>query len=179
MAAAREIVAKQGLEALTFAALERRLAFTRGVITYHFRDKEEIVQALLDSALEEIDRAVLAEVQAARSLEEKIGAVLRGQVRGWLGHEEAGRILLSFWSRLNSDPRVARANAQLYSRYRARSAELVARASQDPKATAVLLVGTVIGIVCQAMFDPPAIDVEAAIEEAVQMFCARLGCSAC
>ena len=33
------LVAEQGLDALTFGALEDRLAFTRGVITYHFAEQ--------------------------------------------------------------------------------------------------------------------------------------------
>src|SRR5205814_9753674 len=44
VAAAREIVAGDGLESLTIGALEKRLGFSRGVITYHFRDKDEIVE---------------------------------------------------------------------------------------------------------------------------------------
>jgi AcrR family transcriptional regulator len=36
---------RRGLEALTISALEGRLAFSRGVITYHFADKIRIVLA--------------------------------------------------------------------------------------------------------------------------------------
>lgn len=180
VAAARRIVAEDGLEGLTIATLEARLAFTRGVITYHFRDKDEIVMAVLASALQEIDAATAAEVGASRSIEEKVGAVVRTKVFGFLDHREAGRILLSFWGRIGSTPSIRAANARLYVGYREQARRLLAategehRGGPDHDAFAALLVGVVIGIVTQAYFDPGAIDAEAAVEEAARTLAGRL-----
>jgi AcrR family transcriptional regulator len=171
VAEARRIVADKGLEALTIGALEARLSFTRGVITYHFKGKDDIVEAVLDSAVDEIDRAMFAEMHAGRTLEDRIRAVLRGQIHGWIERAEAARVVLSFWGRLQSDPRMSRVNARVFARYRAYSAELLGEAA-DPQAGAALLVGTVIGIACQHHFDPGSIDVDAAIETAVPLFLA-------
>src|ERR1700722_2409301 len=63
LTAARRLVAEHGLEALTIGALEDRLAFTRGVITYHFANKDEIVRAVFASAIDEIDASVRREVE--------------------------------------------------------------------------------------------------------------------
>jgi AcrR family transcriptional regulator len=182
VAAARTLVAQGGIEALSFSALESRLEFTRGVITYHFADRDEIVAAVLQSAVIEIDGATGAEVEASASLEEKIRAVLRTKVHGFLGHPEAAEILLAFWAQLSRRGPVGRLTAQLFGGYRAQSARLVKvarketrRCKADPDAMAALLVGTVIGLVIQSRFEPDAIRVEAAIEEAVQAFGARLG----
>jgi len=104
VAAARRIVAEQGLDALTFGALEERLAFTRGVVTYHFASKDDLVRAVFASAIAEIDAAVIAQVEASASIEDKLRAILRANVRGFIERAEAGRVLLSFWGRLSSDP---------------------------------------------------------------------------
>ncbi len=181
VAAARRIVAEQGLESLTFGALEERLSFTRGVITYHFASKDEIVRAVFTSAIEEIDAAVKSEVLASASVEDKIRSVLRANVRGFVDRAEAGRVLLSFWGRLSSDAEARRLNAELYARYRARSARLLrdaigtgAIARVDPKAMAALLVGIVLGIAMQHYFDPGSIDVDAAVAEAEETVLARV-----
>lgn len=181
VAAARALVASGGLEALTIGALERRLRFTRGVITYHFRDKDEIVDAVLASAIEEIDAATAAKVRASLGARAKVEAVLRSKIRGFLDHPEAGHILLSFWGRIIHDRRVRDANAALYRRYRAEAAHLVEagrRAGEFGRvpvdAAAALLVGAVIGVVAQAIFDPGAIGVEACIREAARTALARL-----
>lgn len=168
VAAARAIVAEDGLEALTIAALEDRLDFTRGVITYHFRNKDEIVEAVLESAVTEIDAAMHRELATAGTVKERVRAVLHGQVSGWIEHPEAGKILLSFWGRLGSDPRAAAVNAALYRRYREESGAM----ANEP--IAVLLVGIVLGIATQHYFEPGAFDVEAAVDEAAVMVAARL-----
>jgi len=179
--AARRIVSEDGLEALTFAALEEKLAFTRGVITYHFENKDEIVDAVLRSAIDEIDAATHAEASASLEPEEKVRAVLRANVRGFVENVDAARILFSFWSRLAQDARARKVNAALYARYREQSAKLL-RAGQKQgvfgefsvDAMAALLVGAVIGIVVQEHIAPGAIAVEKTVEEAAQSVLARV-----
>ncbi len=175
--AAREIVAGEGLEALTIAALEKRLGYSRGVISYHFRDKDEIVEAVLESALGEIDHATQAAVDKGETAIEKIEAVIRANVRGFLEHREAGLILLSFWGRLGSDPKARKANAQLYNVYRERTMSVLMSGSfewLDPLNAAAVIVGLVIGIAAQVYFEPGSIDPEGAVNEGVRCVVARL-----
>jgi AcrR family transcriptional regulator len=181
--AARRIVAEEGLEALTFASLEKRLTFTRGVVTYHFKDKGEIVDAVLASAIEDIDASVTAAISSADDIGGKVAAMLASNVRGFTQQKEAGRILFSFWSRLSADESARKLNAALHARYRDQSAKLlkkaqaakVIRADVDPKGLATLLVGIVIGLTTQHYFDESAIDLEAALAEATTAMLARLG----
>ncbi len=173
VAEARRIVAEEGVSALTISTLEARLPFSRGVITHHFRDKAEIVEAVLASAVADIDAATAADLQRSADLEGRVRAVLRTKVQGFLAQPEATRILVSFWGQLG-DSRATGANAALFRRYRAESKRLFsqavasgeARGDLDPAVAAALLVGGVLGIVGQAMFEPGAFDVSAAIEAA-------------
>lgn len=165
--AARAIVAELGLEALTFAALEERLAFTRGTITWHFRNKDDILRAVLEDAIDEVDRSALSTILAEATLVDRARAVVREMVRGWLG-SDAGQVLVSFWGRQGTDADAAELNAALYRKYRAYSAQLVKigqergefRADADPEAMGVLMVALVHGIALQVMFEPGEVDVE-------------------
>ena len=103
--AARAIAAGEGLESLTFAALEEKLGFSRGVITYHFSDKEDLIEALLLSAIDEIDAGTDVLLSRSSTLEEKVRAALASKARGFLEKEEAARVLISFWSRAGRDAR--------------------------------------------------------------------------
>lgn len=179
--AARRIVSEEGLEALTIGTLESRLSFSRGVITYHFANKDEIVVAVLDSAIEEIDAATRAELREQASTEEKVCAVLKATIEGFVSHTEATRILISFWGRIPSSPEIQKINARLYASYRKEAARLVRAGRKTgelgdvpPDAIAALLVGIVIGVATQAYFDREAIDVEKVIEEAQRTVLARL-----
>jgi AcrR family transcriptional regulator len=174
VAVARKIVADEGLEALTIGSLEARLAFSRGVITYHFQNKDDIVHAVLESAIEEINANIDAQLGTNLSAEDKLRTMLKLYVRGFLEHVEATRILLSFWGRIGSDKRARKANANLYAAYRKGMAALVeaGRASGEfaadthVDAVAAALVGTVVGIAMQSYFEKGSIDADAAIEEA-------------
>lgn len=166
---------------MTFGALEKQLGFTRGVITYHFESKDEIVEALLDDAISEIDRVTSSQVKAEHGAREKIAAALRGMVHGFLQLEEAGRVLLSFWSRLKDDPRAAAKNAKLYAGWRAMGVELLKHGQEtgelgpcDVDAMAAVLVGIVIGTVTQTWFEEGAVDAEAAVAIAIEAVLARL-----
>src|SRR5207248_9661846 len=143
------------------------------------QDKDEIVDAVLASALREIDAATHAEVAQGNTAVEKISAVLRANLHGFLGHREAGLILLSFWGRLGSDPKARKANARLYTVYRERTRSvLAAYAEVNQPALAAVIVGLVLGIASQVYFDPGSIDPEAALDEAVRCLIARLQRSA-
>ncbi len=179
VAAAREIVAQEGLEALTIGALERRLSFSRGVITYHFRNKDEIVEAVLQSAIDEINARLRALGGAELSPEAEVVAVLRTVLSGFLDHPEAGRILLSFWGRIPSSERIRSLNAELYRNYRRWSTVLLEKhrgvfADCDVEGLAGLLVGIVIGIATQTYFDPAAFEPERVLAEACACVLARL-----
>ena len=165
---ARALVAAEGLAALTIGALEKRLPFTRGVITHHFADKEDIVDAVLDSAVADIDAATVEDLSGCATAEERVAAVLRTKVRGFLDNPEASRILVSFWGRIPADPRATAHHAELFGRYRRQAARL-AGPGVDGDAFGALLVGLVVGIVTQSLFEPGAVDVEVAVATAARL----------
>jgi len=174
IAAARKLVADAGLSALTIARLEGQLGFTRGVITYHFTNKAEIVQAVLDSAIGEIDAATRGVLSSNMDPNEELRQAVLNTVRGFVEHREAGGILVSFWSKIPSDDAAANANAQLYARYRHRAEVMVKRGQEQglfrtdasPSALGGLVVALVTGITAQTYFDPE-FDWESAVDEAV------------
>jgi AcrR family transcriptional regulator len=182
VAIARKIVAEEGLEALTIGSLEARLAFSRGVITYHFQNKDDIVHAVLESAIEEINSGTAAQLTPGMSADDRVRTTLRTYVRGFIDRVEATRILLSFWGRISSDKRARKANAVLYASYRKAAAQMLeaGRASGEfapdinVDGFAAVLVGVVVGIAMQSYFEKGAIDADAATEEAIRAVLLRL-----
>ena len=181
VAVARKLIAGSGLEALTISALERRLEFSRGVITYHFDNKDDIIEAVLVSALDEIDDATVAQMKASLTLADKVQAMIGQTVRGFLEHGEAAAILISFWGRIPSDEGATQLNARLYRGYRRNAARLIEEAlsgrprpDRDVQAMAALFVSVVIGIVTQSYFEPDVIDVPSCIDAACRTLMTQL-----
>ena len=165
------LVAEGGLSALTYANLESRLSFTRGVITHHFKNKRDIVQSVLRSTLAEIDAATITAVTAADDPEARIRLTLQTMVGGFLSREASTRVLLSYMSAVPHNAELTAFTAGLYARWRRWCAMVlrdgVARGvfvEHDCEAMAAVIVGQVIGAVVQQMLAPDAVDVEAVIE---------------
>ncbi|MBT3218437.1 MAG: TetR/AcrR family transcriptional regulator [Proteobacteria bacterium] len=179
--AARRLVAEEGLPGLTIGALEKRLSFTRGVITHHFANKNEIVLAVLDSAISEIDSATMGAVESSQSFEEMLLVAVRSVVQGFLHHMEASRILICFWGQVKADSELGQLNAALYERYRRQVVQLVTAGQAagefnkevNPQTMGIVLVGLILGVVTQTHFDPQ-IDVDAVVAEAGRTLLARL-----
>ena len=177
VAAARSIVAAQGLPALTFSSLETECTFTRGVISYHFKNKAEIVRAVFDDVVREIDASTYARVSPDSDLQTAVQAVMSGMIRGFASNHEATAVLISYWSRT---PRIQGADVELFARYRRHAALLVRRAAgrnvEDVvvDALAGIMVALVIGAVLQLDISPHFVTVDALVEEAVATMYARL-----
>ncbi len=179
IAAARRIVADDGLESLTIAAIENAVDFSRGVITYHFRDKDEIVEAVLRSAVDEIDANLVALGGQDLDPEAQVETALRTVLQGFLDRPEAARILLSFSGRIHADPRMAAMSAELYGGYRRWSGSLIEAhgdrfAPVDADGLAGVMVGIVIGLATQTWMDPEGFDPAPALDEACAAVLARL-----
>ena len=174
VAVARQLIVEGGLEGLTIGRLEKRLPYTRGVITHHFANRDDIVDAVLASAIAEIDRATAEEALRGMSRGEQIRAVLRAKVHGFLDHPEATQILMAFATRPAGDARAAEVEAQVFGRYRTEASGLF-RHHPDVDAFAALLAGTVIGIVVQVRLGASGLDPEACIDVAGQALVHRAG----
>jgi len=83
--AANRIIASKGLMACTIEELEKEADVSRGVITYHFRDKDEIVTEALASMLRRFDDEGLPQIREIQDPEEKlrkmveVGSTLAGR----------------------------------------------------------------------------------------------------
>jgi AcrR family transcriptional regulator len=172
VAVARQLIVEGGLEGLTIGRLEKRLPFTRGVITHHFANRDDIVDAVLASAVAEIDRATAEQALRGMTRGEQIRAVLQTKVHGFLEHPEATQILLAFATRPPGDARAAEVEAKVFARYRSEASALF-RHHPDGDAFAALLVGTVIGVVVQVRLGAQGLDPDACIDVAAQALARR------
>ena len=59
VSAVRTIIARDGLEAVTIANIATALGTSRGVVVYHFNNKEEILHEVLASAMKDADASAL------------------------------------------------------------------------------------------------------------------------
>ncbi len=178
---ARDLVAERGFEALTYSALEARLSFSRGVITHHFRNKHDIVTALLRASVREVDSATVQAVTETADHAERIRRTIRSNVRGFLDREAALRVLITFLGQSQRDPKMSQFTSSLLARWRRWTAKVLeggvaggAFRSHDTEAMAGVIVGQILGLVMQEISAPGAFDLDLALTMAEESALASL-----
>ena len=152
IAAAMSTFAEQGLEAPSLDAICARAGFTRGAFYVHFRDRDELIAAVMERVLHRLLDALIATGDAALDLERTVRAFAAALVSGLF----PGLTVVIGWQFMQACAR----SPELRQRYVVLLGEAVervghaakkaqdagtVRAGVDPKQIGLVLVGLVIG----------------------------------
>ncbi|HTK42464.1 MAG TPA: TetR family transcriptional regulator [Gemmatimonadales bacterium] len=168
--AAYEVALRQGLDGLTVRAVAARAKLSHGLVHFHFKDRAQLVSALLDRVLATTTAlqvpAVIAHIPRA---EDRLRALLRQEMDRLAKEPRPIRLFFEYWALgTRHAPTRARISAEL-DRYRAAfrtiTAEMVqtepARsAGVTPEGLAAVAVSLVNGCAVQAMIDPAHFEIE-------------------
>jgi TetR/AcrR family transcriptional regulator, transcriptional repressor for nem operon len=152
LAAAMSTFAEQGLEAPSLDAICARAGYTRGAFYVHFRDRDELIAAVMERVLHRLLDALIATGDAALDLERTVRAFAAAHAAGLF----PGHTMVTAWQFLQACAR----SPELRQRYVALLGEAVERVGNaarqaqhagtvrpgvDPKQIGLVLVGLVIG----------------------------------
>jgi len=177
LAAARAAIAEHGIEGASVDAIAERAGRTSGSLYGQFGSKDALIVALLDESKDVVARSMLADIEAATTVDERLAALWRNfsrppaEARDWLHFEHEVWV----WA---TRPGNDRARARLGERYRVEFATLAA--ALDAWATdglidlpapadgvATVVVSMLIGLEMSCRLDPDAVD-EAAVVAALR-----------
>ncbi|MEV7237982.1 TetR/AcrR family transcriptional regulator [Streptomyces sp. NPDC051020] len=162
------VLAAHGFGGLTMRAVATELGATTGLLTHYFPTKRDLVAHALD----------LLELRTASRPRRAAGEGLSG-VRAALLNilpltdeaTDSNRIWVSSWDTALADPELSGDYARKYARSRDKLRDLVAAAQQlgelpagDPARIAAGAQSFVLGLVVQALFDPPAFPPDRQVE---------------
>jgi AcrR family transcriptional regulator len=172
LAAAADLFAEQGIDAVSVDAVAHRAGRTSGAVYAHFGSKQGLLLALLESWKNSVLTLLLAEVAVSSSPDDELAAVWEN-VAGGVDEESARWSLLEheLWLRAARDPEVAavlRARDAEARRFTARelsgwTTRVGARPSADPEELAVLVKALLTGLAIQRRLDPDVVDEELAL----------------
>ncbi|MCP9965663.1 TetR/AcrR family transcriptional regulator [Actinomadura madurae] len=92
--AARALVAEEGIEALSLAALARRVGLSRPSLYEYFRSKDDLVAAVLEQELPRWAEHVERALAGAQSLDGKVEAYIRAQLEVMTDGRHAAAVAL-------------------------------------------------------------------------------------
>jgi AcrR family transcriptional regulator len=166
LAAAADLFAEQGIDAVSVDAVAHRAGRTSGAVYAHFGSKQGLLLALLESWKDSVLALLLAEVAVSASPDEELVAVWENVAGG--DGDSARWSLLEQELRLRAarDPDVAavlRRRDSEARRFSARqlsgwAARVGAHPTADPDELAVLVKALLIGLATQRRLDPDSVD---------------------
>jgi AcrR family transcriptional regulator len=91
---AAEVIAETGYARATMAEIARRAGVAKSVISYHFADKNELMQELIRTAVATFTEFIEPRLAAQTSAQGKIGAYLTGSADYVTAHQDLHRAVL-------------------------------------------------------------------------------------
>jgi AcrR family transcriptional regulator len=172
LAAAAELFAEQGIDAVSVDAVAHRAGRTSGAVYAHFGSKQGLLLALLESWKNSVLTVLLAEVAVSASPDDELAAVWENVAPG--ADEGSARWSLlehELWLRAARDPEVAAVlrardvEARRFSggQLAGWTARVDARPAADPEQLAVLVKALLNGLVIQQRIDPDSVDDQLAL----------------
>jgi len=169
-----QTIATEGFSQASLAEIARKAGISKGVISYHFDGKEELVEEILRSLLRKPADFVKERVSRAETAVER----LRAYVEANFDFMKANRVgyvaLVDLWGQRDSGRNSLNADAYEPSRhYLAHILEEGQRRGEmrafPLMPTASLIQGAIDGVMLQWVFDEKAIDLDIVRDEVVRM----------
>jgi AcrR family transcriptional regulator len=174
-----QTIATQGFSQASLAEIAKEAGISKGVISYHFDGKEELVEEILRSLLRKPAEFVKERVSRAGSALEKLRAYIEANFE-FMKRNRVGYVaLVDLWGQRGFGRDSLNADAYEPSRhYLAHILEEGQRAGAMRELavtpTASLIQGAIDGVMLQWVLDEKAIDLDVAREEVVNMVLAHV-----
>lgn len=178
-----QTIATQGFSQASLAEIARKAGISKGVISYHFSGKEDLVDEILESLLKQPAEFIKERVGTAESGLEKLEAYIEANFEFMATHRDNYVALVDLWGRRGgNDPNHFNAEAYEPSRHYLGHILEEGRESGEFRAlpvrtTASLIQASIDGVMLQWVFDEKAVDLRASREEIVEMICQHVKAS--
>ena len=169
LAAATALIARHGSRALTLAEVGEAAGYSRGIVSHHFGNRENLLRTVMR------DAQAFALPDVSDSAADWLAKTVRNYLKNVTGRRPSAGAFLQMWGEaIAADPVLM----PLYAEHDASFRRLLAgkvregirdgsvRADADPDAMAVFLLGVLRGTALQLIATPPPARVKAIIDEA-------------
>ena len=178
------VMAARGWNETSIDEITKEAGISRGLVSYHFKDKNELLSGVLERAREIFTETVREAIASASEPAEQMAFATRAAILQARDNPLPFEVFLHFSASARADAVLAEQVRDLYGHFRGVTAEGIRRGqacgvfrpATDPEAAAAKHQGTIIGIALQWLLDPGSFDLEATGELAIEMLMRSLRC---
>lgn len=173
--AAETVISEKGLQHLSLAEIETKAGMSRGQLTYYFPTKEEILLAVFDRCVENIQQRVEKPLEALSSSGIKgwalVREVIRAVTRELMTADPFYSLEYTFLAQVGYRPDFGKRLGELYSGWREKMASDLRPDLREGDLSNLMVVFQAFlhGLAIQRIVDPANVNAVAAGEQFIQM----------
>ncbi len=182
LAAAERLLARNGWAGTTFADICKEAGISSGVLTYHFKDKDEILLAVLEKVSRTSQDRFFSLLQEQTSWRDKLDLIVRSNLSSTEEQRELSRLNLHLLSLAAQRPEIAQRLRLTYAASLQRGQAEIEQAIEqgqvkrhDPAAVAVVIQMLVIGISFGSLMLDLTVPTEQLMDEVLTLLRCYLG----
>lgn len=179
--AAVSTIAEQGYNNASLNSIAERIDVTRGVISYHFDGRDDLINATIQSILGKLRSYRQERVEATEGSWNKIQVFIRSNIDFIKTYPDHIIAMIELWGNFVSIEVKSSFNAELYDPTRDYLEAILLTGQEsgelmefNARTISSLVQGAVDGVMLQWVFNPGAIDLEQSAEELIILFQRRL-----
>lgn len=174
--AASRLLARKGWSATTFADICKEAGISNGVLTYHFKDKDEILLAVLEHVSQTSTDRFFSLLQEHTSWQEKLKLIVESSLSSTEEERELSRLNLHLLSLAAQRPDIAQRLRQMYTFTMQRAQAEIELAQEQgqirrrgPSAVAAVIQMLVIGMSFSSLMLDLSVPTEQLMDEVVTL----------
>jgi len=171
-----QTIATQGFSQASLAEIARKAGISKGVISYHFAGKDELVEEILRSLLQQPAEFIKERVGHHQSALDQLRAYIEANFEFMESHRDNYVALVDLWGRRGSAGEENRCNAEAYEPSRHYLAHMLEAGRErgefrhlPVRATASLIQASIDGVMLQWVFDADSIDLDVCRADVLEM----------
>jgi AcrR family transcriptional regulator len=171
-----QTIASQGFSQTSLAEIAREAGISKGVISYHFAGKEELVEEILRSLLRQPAEFIKERVGQHETALDQLRAYIEANFEFMESHRDNYVALVDLWGRRGNSEKENSFNADAYEPSRHYLAHMLEAGRErgefrhlPVQATASLIQATIDGVMLQWVFDETSIDLDVSRAEVLEM----------
>lgn len=171
-----QTIANQGFSQSSLAEIARKAGISKGVISYHFAGKEELVEEILRSLLRQPAEFIKERVGQHETALDQLRAYIEANFEFMESHRDNYVALVDLWGRRGGAGEENRFNADAYEPSRHYLAHILEAGREREefrnlpvRATASLIQATIDGVMLQWVFDEASVDLDVSRSEVLEM----------
>lgn len=114
--AAYQVFLEHGVNGMTVARIGKRVGMSHGIVNYYFKNKDDLMHAVMRHAFRQISDDAVARLREARTPRERIDAIVRANFLEGVFRQETAAAWLSYYGHAPQKPEFARLQMIYYRR---------------------------------------------------------------